>query len=107
MSRTTRPRSAVWAAAVSVTALAWLVPGAAAAAGASGPGAASPHNAGLPSSSSDTGASDISNLGSSGWRVQSSAVASETGAQISTPGFNTSSWLPVANDGAGDRKSVV
>src|SRR5258706_7149183 len=51
-------------------------------------------------SPSDTGASDISNLGTGGWRVQSSATATQTGAQISTPGFNTSSWLSVANDDA-------
>ena len=37
----------------------------------------------------------------SGWEVQSSAVATQTGAQISTPGFNTSTWLPVSNDDAG------
>src|SRR5262249_37552482 len=36
-----------------------------------------------------------------GWQVQSSAVATQTGAQISTPGFNTSTWLPVTNDDAG------
>jgi exo-1,4-beta-D-glucosaminidase len=52
-------------------------------------------------SPSDTGASDISNLGASGWKVQSSATATQTGAQISTPGFDASSWLPVANDDAG------
>src|SRR5262249_12692050 len=52
-------------------------------------------------SPSATGASDISNLGSTGWAVQSSAVATQSGAQISTPGFNTSTWLPVANDDAG------
>jgi len=101
MRRTTRPRSVLWAAAVSVTTLAWLVPGAASAAGASSLGAASPHNATLLSSPSDTGASDISNLGSGGWKVASSATAAQTGAQISTPGFNTSTWLPVANDDAG------
>jgi exo-1,4-beta-D-glucosaminidase len=55
----------------------------------------------LLASPSDTGASDVSNLGSSGWKVQSSAVASQSGAQISTPGFDTSSWLPVSNDDAG------
>ncbi len=49
----------------------------------------------------DTGASDLSNLGASGWQVQSSAVATQTGAQISTPGFSTAGWLPVANDDAG------
>lgn len=48
-----------------------------------------------------TGASDISDLGSAGWEVQSSAVATETGAQISAPGFSTSGWLPVSNDDAG------
>jgi exo-1,4-beta-D-glucosaminidase len=53
------------------------------------------------SSAATTGASDISNLGSSGWEVQSSALATQTGAQISTPGFDTSSWLPVSNDDAG------
>src|SRR6266567_1478454 len=52
-------------------------------------------------SPSDTGASDVSNLGSGGWKVQSSAVATQTGAQISTPGFSTTTWLPVANDDAG------
>jgi exo-1,4-beta-D-glucosaminidase len=54
-----------------------------------------------PSSPADTGASDISDLGAGGWQVQSSAVATQTGAQISTPGFNTSTWLPVTNDDAG------
>ncbi len=49
----------------------------------------------------DPGGSDITNLGASGWEVQSSAVATQTGAQISTPGFNTSTWLPVTNDDAG------
>jgi exo-1,4-beta-D-glucosaminidase len=53
------------------------------------------------SSPADTGASDITNLGSAGWEVQSSAVATQTGAQISTPGFNTSTWLPVTSDDAG------
>jgi hypothetical protein len=52
-------------------------------------------------SPSDTGASDVTNLGSGGWAVQSSAVATQTGAQISTPGFDISTWLPVANDDAG------
>ncbi len=50
----------------------------------------------------DTGASDVTNLGSGGgWTVQSSAIATQTGAQISTPGFDTSTWLPVTNDDAG------
>jgi exo-1,4-beta-D-glucosaminidase len=101
MKRTTRPRSVLWAAAVSVTTLAWLVPGAAAAVSASSPGAASRHNPVLLSSPSDTGASDVSNLGGGGWKVQSSAAATQSGAQISAPGFNTSTWLPVSNDDAG------
>src|SRR5262249_5524728 len=53
------------------------------------------------SSPAYAGASDITNLGGTGWEVQSSAVATQTGAQISTPGFNTSTWLPVTNDDAG------
>ena len=53
------------------------------------------------SSPADTGASDISNLGSGGWKVASSAVAAQSGAQISAPGFDTSTWLPVSNDDAG------
>ncbi|HEX9032361.1 MAG TPA: beta galactosidase jelly roll domain-containing protein, partial [Streptosporangiaceae bacterium] len=53
-------------------------------------------------SPSNTGASDITNLGATtGWKVQSSATATQTGAQISTPGFNTSGWLSVTNDDAG------
>src|SRR5689334_14279766 len=52
-------------------------------------------------SPADTGASDITNLGGSGWKVQSSASATQSGAQISTPGFNTSTWMSVANDDAG------
>jgi len=48
-----------------------------------------------------TGATDIANLGAGGWEVQSSAVATQTGGQISTPGFSTSGWLPVTNDDAG------
>jgi exo-1,4-beta-D-glucosaminidase len=45
--------------------------------------------------------SDSVTLGAGGWKVQSSAVAAQTGAQISTPGFDTRAWLPVANDDAG------
>ncbi|HEY2575192.1 MAG TPA: beta galactosidase jelly roll domain-containing protein [Streptosporangiaceae bacterium] len=48
-----------------------------------------------------TGASDIADLGTNGWRVVSSAVATQSGAAISTPGFNDGSWLPVSNDDAG------
>src|SRR5215472_8875774 len=103
MRSLTRSKQARWAAAISVTTLLGL----ASAAQASSLTTASP---GAPartaavaaaSSPSDTGASDVSNLGASGWAVQSSAVATQTGAQISIPGFNTSTWLPVTNDDAG------
>jgi exo-1,4-beta-D-glucosaminidase len=52
-------------------------------------------------SPSDTGVSDVVNLGSGGWRVASSATATQSGAVISQPGFNAGSWLPVRNDDAG------
>jgi len=45
--------------------------------------------------SAGTGAGDVSNLGSGGWKVASSAAATQTGEQISTPGFDTGSWLSV------------
>ena len=49
-----------------------------------------------------TGSSAIQNLGAgAGWKVLTSATATQTGAQISTPGFSTSGWLTVANDGGG------
>ena len=48
-----------------------------------------------------TGATDVTDLGASGWEVQSSAVAAQSGAQISVPGFDASGWLPVTNDDAG------
>jgi exo-1,4-beta-D-glucosaminidase len=103
MSRVIRRRSARWAAVlVSATTLAGLATSAQAAPLGLATRSAS---LGLASTnlaaSADTGASDISNLGSGGWTVQSSAVATQTGAQISTPGFSTSTWLPVSNDDAG------
>src|SRR5215471_19696422 len=112
MRRILRARSVPWAAAaIAATTLAWLVPSASANASAhTRPAAPSPGRAAAASAHhaatslnapAGTGASDISNLGTSGWTVQSSAVANQTGAQISTPGFNTSTWLPVTNDDAG------
>ncbi|HEY2641888.1 MAG TPA: hypothetical protein VGI66_18605, partial [Streptosporangiaceae bacterium] len=105
MSPVIRPASARWpAAVVAAVCLAWLLsatPGAAAAArGAAGAPTAA-HAAAILSPPVGTGASDVTNLGSNGWEVQSSAVATQSGAQISTPGFGTSTWLPVANDDAG------
>src|SRR5215469_8882174 len=112
MRRILHARSVPWAAAaIAAATLAWLVPSASANASAhTRPAAPSPGRAAAASAHhaatslnapSGTGASDISNLGTNGWTVQSSAVATQTGAQISTPGFNTSTWLPVANDDAG------
>ena len=106
MRRTIRRQSARWAAAiVSATGLVWLASSAQAAplTPASPAGGAAPlATAGIhPASPASTGASDVSNLGSAGWKVQSSAVATQTGAQISTPGFDTGTWLPVSNDDAG------
>ena len=40
-------------------------------------------------------------VGLGGWQVQSSARATQTGAQISTPGFRTGAWLHVRPDDAG------
>jgi len=102
MSRAMRLTVVSWAT-VSVSAAALLcvasttqaVPSLAASSGVAGTISASVR------SPSDTGASDVTNLGSGGWAVQSSAIATQTGAQISTPGFDTSTWLPVANDDAG------
>ena len=106
MSRTNRRVAARWAApVVSLVTLAALAStaqatphGAASPAGRTRPVLAAGRSPGSPSG---TGASDISNLGSAGWQVQSSAVATQAGAQISAPGFSTSGWLPVRNDDAG------
>ena len=100
MSRPSRPPVLPWATVV-ITATALLC-AASTARAAPASTAAKPSTASLSTASpSATGASDVSNLGSSGWTVQSSAVATQTGAQISTPGFSTSTWLPVTNDDAG------
>jgi exo-1,4-beta-D-glucosaminidase len=48
-----------------------------------------------------TGSSAISDMGSAGWKVLTSATANQPGQQISAPGFNTSGWLSVTNDDAG------
>jgi exo-1,4-beta-D-glucosaminidase len=117
MSRTFRRHRARGATAVaSVMALVWLGSGAQALGAASGAqatqptqGAARPPAAGAAlaaaagslRSPSGTGASNVFDLGGRGWQVQSSAVATQPGAQISAPGFSTSGWLPVANDDAG------
>jgi exo-1,4-beta-D-glucosaminidase len=49
-----------------------------------------------------TGSSVVSDLGATnGWKVLTSATATQSGGTISTPGFSTSGWLTVANDGGG------
>jgi exo-1,4-beta-D-glucosaminidase len=40
-------------------------------------------------------------LGSAGWKVLTSATATQGGAAISTPGFSTGGWLSVSNDDGG------
>src|SRR5947207_12486625 len=52
-------------------------------------------------SAAATGSSAVANLGGTGWKVLTSATATQSGAQISTPGFSTAGWLSVTNDGAG------
>src|SRR5690349_14785427 len=53
-------------------------------------------------SATSTSSTAVVNLGAtSGWKVLTSATATQTGAQISTPGFPTTGWLSVTNDGAG------
>jgi exo-1,4-beta-D-glucosaminidase len=112
MSRTLRRPWARGATAIaSAVALGWLASGGQALGAASSPQSTDAVQAvqsrqvtagGMaPSAPADTGASNVSNLGAQGWRVQSSASATQTGAQISSPGFSTSGWLPVANDDAG------
>ncbi len=49
-----------------------------------------------------TGSSAVVNLGATnGWKVLTSATATQGGAAISKAGFSTSGWLSVANDGGG------
>jgi exo-1,4-beta-D-glucosaminidase len=43
----------------------------------------------------------LTTLGTAGWTVLSSATATQGGAKISTPGFDTSNWLKVTPDDAG------
>ncbi len=91
------------------------VPGNAAAAtaapAASHAGAAHRHpTAELAARQDDPGQVGTSTIGLQGWQVQSTAAstdwttgsgATESGAQISQPGFDTTGWLPVRPDDAG------
>ncbi len=54
----------------------------------------------VPQPNASTGSTAVTDLGTGGWRVLTSTTATQTGAQISTPGFSTSGWLPVTNDSA-------
>src|SRR5256885_6203929 len=51
--------------------------------------------------SASTGSSAVVNLGAAGWKVLTSATATQSGAQISTPGFSTGGWVTPAHHGAG------
>jgi exo-1,4-beta-D-glucosaminidase len=73
-------------------------------AGASGTFAHTPQPGVVLASAGDppTGSSALADLGApAGWKVLTSTSATQAGAQISTPGFSTSGWLSVANDGGG------
>ncbi len=104
MNRAIRPPLAICASfALVATSLVWLSSGAQATPSSAGRVSA-PGHAAAPAStalSTPTGASNVVNLGAHGWRVASSATAKQSGAKISSPGFNASSWLRVANDDAG------
>jgi exo-1,4-beta-D-glucosaminidase len=93
--KTVRRRLAQFTCVASAVALVALVPQAQASP------APAPAAAVLPAAATAGGASDITDLGASGWQVQSSAVATPSGAQISAQGFDTSGWLAVSNDDAG------
>jgi exo-1,4-beta-D-glucosaminidase len=100
-----RPRIAFWGAtALAVASLVYAAPAAQAAPQGTRPSPAGPRASATGvslNSPSASGASNLSNLGSAGWKVLSSATATQTGQQISTPGFSTSGWLSVTNDDAG------
>jgi hypothetical protein len=50
---------------------------------------------------SANGVGRLVTLGAGGWQVQSSAVATEPGEQVSSPSYDTDGWLPVTPDDAG------
>src|SRR5437016_3314289 len=56
---------------------------------------------GSPSAATPSSSAVIDLGSATGWKVLISATATQTGAQISTPGFSTAGWLTVANDGGG------
>jgi exo-1,4-beta-D-glucosaminidase len=87
--------------ACAATSLVWLAPGAPATQAATVTSAVrSAAQKALPALAG-TGASDVTDLGTGGWQVASSATATAPGARISAPSFDARSWLRVANDSAG------
>src|SRR5215475_2236343 len=68
------------------------------AAAASSPAAAEPGSGG-PGTPVRAGAPAV--LGTGGWKVLTSATATQTGQEISAPGFDTHGWLSVRNDDGG------
>jgi len=86
--------------ACAATSVVWLAPGGAATQAATVAVMRNAASKPLPAPGG-TGASDVTDLGASGWQVASSATATQTGAQISAPSFDARSWLRVANDSAG------
>src|SRR5256884_1234606 len=58
---------------------------------------------GAPAAAVSTGSTGpgLDTIGRQGWRVQSTASVPQAGAEISTPGFSTASWLSVTPDDAG------
>src|SRR5256884_6423954 len=88
----TRLRTAV--AVICLTGLVALTAGSAAASAATNAAPAAAVSTGSTGPGLDT-------IGRQGWRVQSTASVPQAGAEISTPGFSTSSWLSVTPDDAG------
>ncbi|GAB2707319.1 glycoside hydrolase family 2 protein [Kitasatospora kifunensis] len=101
--RTAPPRRALATAAAALGLLALTIRPTSAAPAATTPTAANPAAATatrFPDPA--TGSSALTDLGAGGgWKVLSSATATQSGSRISTAGFNTAGWLSVANDGGG------
>jgi exo-1,4-beta-D-glucosaminidase len=69
-----------------------------------GPGAANAAVPAVAASGIQTSGAHVTHspgdLGTGGWKVVSSAIATEGGAQVSSPGFSTAHWLSVRPDDA-------
>jgi exo-1,4-beta-D-glucosaminidase len=100
------PRTAILVSAACLAAVSLAVPATATSAPAGRPAStssASPASAASTTFADPaTGSTAVSNLGATtGWKVLTSATATQGGATISTPGFSTAGWLSVSNDGGG------